>query len=124
MRDPYLAPFQMFKYFFVGEEGQKSFPFLVESNVAVKYFPLRSQGARSSCNIWHGLQVSPTVGSPQIRHSLSSTASLAASSAGLILSIDLKIANFVPGCFSSILFSIVLTSFLNAEPAYGHGPSW
>lgn len=50
-------------------------------------------------------------------HSRSPSFFAVSSIAGLIFSIDLKIVNFIPGCFSSIMLSIARASFLKASEA-------
>lgn len=62
-------------------------------------------------------------GSPHWVQVLKSSFWAVCSSAGRSRSIDRETVNFVPACFSSILFSIVRISFLSASEAYGHGVS-
>lgn len=70
------------------------------------------------------MHISCAEGSPHWLQILKSSFCVVCSIAGLSFSITFDTVNFVPVCFSSILFSIARMSFLNASEAYGHGVSW
>ncbi len=64
------------------------------------------------------------VGSPQTLHDRKSRCLSVASAVCESLSMDRAIVYFIPGCFSSSLFSITLMSPLNASCPCGHGIVW
>ena len=76
------------------------------------------------CSISQVLHSSCEEGSPHSLHVLKFSFVGICSMAGRSRSMVRDMANFVPVCFSSILFSMVRMSLRNASEAYGQGVSW
>ena len=105
---------KMLQYLSVRKHSQRSSqPSMIRIDQKESFYP-RGYKTPSSCSIWHGLQRSPTVGSPHSLQSCSFTSSANASNAGLIFSMERKTVNNVPACLCSIRFSRSLMSFLKA----------